>query len=358
MRKCRLLRMALFPLMFAATMALSGCWDIKDINHRSLPIVMGVKQTGQKYKVLLLIPEVSRSEMNIKIISESGITINAILDEINKSLESKLDLLHLKVIIFERPVAEMGLAQSIESFMRSRDIPNKTFAAISDGTLEPLFDKLGASSQGGGTQLYNFFEKNAGWSPEVVQTRIWEVYRSIDSYTRDVAIPSIKPGRTTTIESTGAAVIKNGRMVGSIDSEESLLYNLFKGIGTQGKIEVMDRATVKIVADRLTLSSTLREDQATINAQLNLKVTVLETVGDPSNVEIKQEIDEQLSSRFDTMLRAAQAKEADILGMGQFFRNKLSREELQHWRSKYYPSMKIKFKVHVIIQDEGQLKIR
>lgn len=288
--------------------------------------------------------------------SKSGKTINEVLDIINKDMENKVDLLHLKVIVFERSVAEKGLRQSIESFMRARDIPNKTYAAISEGKLEPLFDKLKTSSKIGGTEIYDFFEKNAGWSPEVVQTRIWEVFRSMDSYTRDVVIPTIGPGRTTTIESTGAAIIKEGKMVGTIDSEESLLYNLFKGFGTQGKIEVMDRATVKVVSDRLTRSSSLKDGQAIVNCLLHLKVTVLDTIGTPLESEIKHELDEQLSKRFQTLLRSAQANEADILGLGQLFRDKLSRDKLKDWRSNEYPRLKVNFRVHVIIQNEGLLK--
>ncbi|MFD2329650.1 Ger(x)C family spore germination protein [Cohnella sp. GCM10020058] len=356
--KKRALRLALLTVFLAATLFLGGCWDIKDINHRSLPIVMGVKKADNLYTVLLLIPDVSQSQPGVKIVSETGDTINEVLDIINKNMENKVDLLHLKVIIFERSVAEKGLGQSIESFMRARDIPNKTYAAISDGSLEPLFDKLKTSSTIGGTEIYDFFEKNAGWSPEVVQTRIWEVFRSMDSYTRDVVIPTLKPGQTTTIESTGAAVIKKGKMVGTIGSEESLLYNLFKGTGTQGKIEVMDRATVKVVSDRLTQSSSLKNGKPIIDCLLHLKVTVLETVGTPSESEIKRELDEQLSKRFQSMLRSTQTNEADILGLGQLFRDKLSRDNLKNWRSNYYPRMKVNIRVHVIIQNEGLLKIK
>lgn len=278
----RSLRNPIFlAVLLAGTMTLSGCWDIKDINHRSLPVVMGVKRAGGTYKVLLVVPNPNPGQTNVNIITQSGITINEILDKIDRNMEKKVDLLHLKVIIFERSVAEKGLSQSIESFMRARDISDKTFAAISDGPLEPLFDKLQSASESSGTETYDYFEKNAGWSPEVVQTRIWEVFRSMNSFTRDDVIPIVKPGLSTTIESAGSAVIRNGKMVGVIDSEESLLYNLFKGAGTQGKIEVMDHATVKIVADRLNRSSAMQKGRAIMKGKLRLKVTVLETVGSP-----------------------------------------------------------------------------
>lgn len=352
------MRLALFAALTAGMLTLSGCWDIKDINHRALPILMGIKQMDQDYKVFLLVPEAGQNNMNLNVISETGDTINETLDDINKNTERKVDLLHLKVIVYERSFAENGLEESISSFMRSRDIPNKTFVAISDGELEPLFEKLKAASSRGGLEIYNYFEKNAGWTPDVVQTRIWEVYRSINSYTRDVVIPMIKPGRTTAVMSTGAAIIKNGKMVDSINSEEALLYNLFKGSGTQGKIEVMNQAAVKIVSDSLSQSSRLNGDQPVMNSRLHLKVTVLETKGSPSEAEIKQEINELLSMRFQKMLRTSQAKEADILGFGQYFRDKLSRDDLQRWRSAYYPRMKLNFRVHIVIQDEGLLKTK
>jgi len=352
------IRLALLSALTAVTLTLSGCWDIKDINHRALPILMGIKQIDQDYKVFLLVPQAGQNNMNLNVISEAGDTINEALDDINKNTERKVDLLHLKVIVFERSFAEKGLEESIASFMRARDIPNKTFAAISDGELEPLFEKLKTSSASGGLEIYNYFEKNAGWTPDVAQTRIWEVYRSINSYTRDVVIPMIKPGHTTPIMSTGGAIIKNGKMVGSIDSEEALLYNLFKGMGTHGKIEVMNQAAVKIVSGRLSQSSRMDGDQPVMNSRLRLKVTVLETRGSTAEAEIKHEIDEMLSMRYRKMLRASQDKEADILGFGQYFRGKLSRDDLQSWRSIYYPRMKLNFRVQVLIQDEGLLKTR
>ncbi|PLR68598.1 hypothetical protein CYJ36_06390 [Bacillus sp. UMB0893] len=58
----------------------------------------------------------------------------------------------------------------------------------------------------------DFFEKNAGWDPRIDLTWVWQVYRSIHSYTRDVAIPMISLGETTLVK-LRSAVIKNGKLV-------------------------------------------------------------------------------------------------------------------------------------------------
>ncbi|WP_227871955.1 hypothetical protein [Paenibacillus albus] len=38
---------------------LNGCWDNKDINHRALPIAMGIAYDKGNYTVYLDIPKVS-----------------------------------------------------------------------------------------------------------------------------------------------------------------------------------------------------------------------------------------------------------------------------------------------------------
>ncbi|MBB6673435.1 Ger(x)C family spore germination protein [Cohnella nanjingensis] len=345
-------------LMTGFLTVLCGCWDIKDINHRTLPIVMGVEKKNDAYNVFLLIPENNQGGTGAKVVTGTGETINEVVDRFSKDMEVQVDLLHLKVIVFERAIAEQGLSDSISSFMRARDISPKTIVAISEEKLEPLFEKLKSSSKNGGVEIYNFFEKSAGWTPHVAQTRIWQIFRSLNSFTHDVAIPIIEPGRTTTIASTGSAVIKNGKMVGKITPDETLMFNAFNGLGTQGRIEVMDHGSVLIVADKLTHSSSIKGNKAILNCRLQLKVTILETKGSPSVTMIKRELDEMLTGQIQQMFRNIQSKEADILGMGQFFRTKLSRERLEHWRSEYYPYMKLNVQVNTIIQNKGLLKMK
>ncbi|KQL49788.1 hypothetical protein AN963_08785 [Brevibacillus choshinensis] len=345
-------------LMAGYLIVSSGCSINKDINHRALPIVMGLENGDGGYKIYLLIPNMNQSRTNVRIVTGTGKTINEILDRISKNMEIQVDLLHLKVIVFERALAEKGLGDSISSFMRARDISSKTIMAISEERLGPLFDKLKSSSTQNGMDVYNFFEKNAGWSPDVALTRIWQVFRSLHSYTNDVAIPMIKPGQTTAIASTGSAVIRNGKMVGKITSDETLLVNTFIGLGTQGKIEVMDHASVRILAEKISHSSSVVGNQVILNSNLKLKITILETKGAASVTMIKQELEALLTGRFQRLFRKTQSVKADILGVGQLFRAKIPRDRLEHWRSDYYPNMKMTIQINTIVQNEGLLKTK
>ncbi|WP_141504301.1 Ger(x)C family spore germination protein [Paenibacillus luteus] len=340
-------------LALSLVVALCGCWDNTDINHRVLPVVMGVSKKDSEYKIFLQIPEPIQNHTLIKIVTGSGSTINHAVDKISANLEDHVDLLHVKLILLDKKYAQSGVDDSIADFMRGRDVSPKTLVSICDEDLEQFFIKVKKKMEPKGTTLYDFFEKNAGWNPQIALTRVWEVYRSIHSYTRDVAIPVIRSGASTVVQHEGSGVIKNGKMVAQIDSDETLLFNAFNGESTQGKIEVMDHASVLITSNSIRHKGTMIDGKPYLKSKIKLKVVIQETKGHPTSDEIKKEIEVMLKSRFDQMFVKLQGSGADILGTGQYFRNLIPRTQLKDWRTQYYPKLKLDFQVQATIENTG-----
>ncbi|AVQ98078.1 spore gernimation protein GerC [Oceanobacillus iheyensis] len=336
---------------------LSGCWDNKDINHRLMPVVLGITGEGDQYKAYLQVPRPESDEMGSQVIIEEGHTINQIVNKISVNMESSIDLLHIKVIIVDKELAEKGLSDLITGFMRSRDISSKALMAVSESNLDDLFSKISHYKAPEGSILLDYFEKNAGWEPQIALTRIWQVYRSIHSYTRDVAIPLVGMGDTTFLNHTGSAVIKNGKMVGRISSDETLLYNAFSGHSTNGKIEVLDDASVMILGNQLMTKNKFENDKPYLTTNISFKVMILETKNNPSAEKIKKELDKLLMGRLEGLLEKSQKNKADIFGMGQYFRKEIPRDKLKNWRSNYYLALKLDLNVEVDIQNAGNLKI-
>ncbi|NBD24076.1 Ger(x)C family spore germination protein [Paenibacillus sp. T1] len=349
-----LMRMVAVVLLFL----LSGCWDNKDINHRSLPIAMGVSYNQGSYTIYLDIPSVTEDEEKIQIISDHGDSINEVIDHISMNMESQVDLLHLKVILVDKAFAKHGLSEGIASIIRSRYIAPKTMFVICDEPLDHFFQHIDASSTDDGTAIYDYFQKNAGWSPDIAYTPTWRIFRSIHSYTNDVVIPMIKSGDSTVIKSTGSAIMKNGKMVGKLTNEETLLYNVFNGVNTQGKIEVMGHATVQIVSSRIGNRSSLEQDQPRLRSTVHLKITVMDTRGNPSMVLIKKELQELVTREFMLLFQKVQKAGADVFGLGQHFRDDLTRPQLARWRTDYLPNMKVDLHVKTIVRNTGNLKAR
>lgn len=345
-------------IIIGMALTLSGCWDNIDINHRVLPVVMGVSKQNGEYLIYLQIPEPGQNSTQIKIVTGTGNTINHAVDKISANLENRVDLLHVKVVLMDKKYAQEGLEDTIADFMRGRDVSPKSLITICDEDMDYFFKTVKKMMEPEGTTLYDFFEKNAGWDPQIALTRVWEVYRSIHSYTRDVAIPIIRSGKTTAVQHIGSAVIKNGKMVGQINSDETLLFNAFKGESTQGKIEVLDHASVLIISNSMDTKSVMSGGKPILKSELKLKVVILETKGNPTSEMIKQELDAMLTEKFNQMFARLQASGADILGTGQYFRHKIPRAQLKSWRTEYYPKLKLDLQVNANIENTGFLNMR
>lgn len=344
-------------VMIISVGLLSGCWDNKDINHRVMPVVLGIAKLEDEIQLYLQIPNPAIKGIETKIVKERGKSINEIINKISTNMESQVDLLHIKVIVIDEQIANGGIDKIVSAFLRSRDIPTKALFTICEEDLDDFFSKMEGSSRPEGTLLLDYFEKNAGWTPQVALTRVWHIYRSMNSLTHDVAVPILKTGKTMAVEQTGSAVIREGKMVSKIDPKETLLYNAFNGESTQGIIEVLDIATVKILDNSIRHYSRMVKATPELATTVFLKVTILEAENKASETMIKKQLSKLLENRFNHMFTNLQQVESDILGIGQLFRDQLSREELKKWRSKYYPRVKTTIDFEVDIQNSGILKL-
>lgn len=340
---------------FLIALTLSACWDNKDINHRVLPVILGISMKNKNYMVYLQIPQPNQKTINTKVVIGEGKTITHAIDNISTNMESSVDLLHLKVIVIDEELAKSGVNDIISGFVRSRDVSPKTLVAICEDNMDTFFSKMKESSEPGGTALLEYFEKTAGWTPQIALTSVWETYRSFQTTTQDVAIPILKVGKTTLIELNGSAVMKNGKMIDRISPDETLLFNAFNDESTTGKVEITNDGSVLILTNTMKHDSMFKKNKPYLKSKINLKVSILEIKGDVSADSIRKDMEKILTKRFNTMFTKLQKDESDILGVGQFFRNKLSRDELNDWRTKYYPNLTLDFKVHVVVQNGGNL---
>ncbi|MEK3917898.1 Ger(x)C family spore germination C-terminal domain-containing protein [Paenibacillus sp. FSL H7-0331] len=71
------------------------------------------------------------------------------------------------------------------------------------------------------------------------------------------------------------------------------------------------------------LESKLVDKKPYMASHINLKVSLLEVKDGTSNQLIKKELETLLTERFTHFFTKIQAKEADILGLGQYYRNQL-----------------------------------
>jgi spore germination protein KC len=339
----------LITLMFLVTF-LSGCWDVKDIDKRVLPLVMGItKVNNEEYKVTMQIPIPKKDGETSRIVTSIDENVSSALGQIRTNSENAVDYSHVRLIIIQKTLSDNKeeLMRLVTFLMNSDEIPTNSQLALTDVPIEKLLsninDKLGVDS----TSLYDFFNKGAGWAPEILSTRIWEVYRSLHSYTEDITIPVVDSGKDTVLNYKGAVALKMGEITQRIDPNETQLIKLFQNNNAKGKIENVGFASVMVTRSAIENKTVMENNKPLVSTDLKLKIQVLEREAGITNDQIKKDLEKLIEKRFNNMFDKAQENKTDIFGFGQYFRNQIPYDDLENWRERYFPDLEVNFQVHV-----------
>ena len=344
--------LVLLPLVL-----LTGCWESKDINKRALPVAMGIcKGEHQKYRVGLRIPEPKGGTMQIRHIESEAATISQAIESMRMKMENSIDLLHLKLILVSEDLAREGIRDIIEYTMQSSAIQSKTLVAIVNGELSAFLSAPSEDGEEAGQGFYDFFSKQAGWTPHISEATIWEVYRSLYSYTEDIAIPVLSKEQETMFRFKGSAVMYRDKMVNLITPNETLLYNIYQNKYDGAHIEVMEHASVVVLGAKVQKKATLESGGPRVMNRLKVVVTIEEMKEGTTMSMIEKELKDLLQKRFQQLTAKLQKNQSDILGFGQYFRNKMSLPELKQWREKTYPQLQLEEAVEVVIRNGGSIK--
>ncbi|WP_199620303.1 Ger(x)C family spore germination protein [Paenibacillus alkalitolerans] len=348
----RRLNVVLVALIIAAT----GCGDIKDINHRALPLVMAIAPGDEKdFRVALQIPLPGRQQYTVRTVSAEGDTVSEAIQQVQMNVENHLDLLHLKLVIFHIDLIKKGINEELEYVIRSRQIAPKSFIAVTESDIVKLLKSTRERVEQDGTTFYNFFSETAGWTPNISNTRLWEAYRAIHSSSQDYMVAIVRIGDDEMLESRGSATIAGGKMVDRLDSGETLLVNIFNNKFQGAVIQVLEKASVQVTNAEVQNRVFIERGVPKLRSKLTLYISIEETKGKPSPGEIRQQLDEEMERRFRKMLKRTQKHKADLFHIGQHFRRILTLEEMKKWRSEYYPRLEADIEVETLIRNTGDL---
>lgn len=340
-------------IVFMLTILLSGCWDIKDINKRSIPLVMGIsKEDDEEYKLTLQIPLPKGDDQISRIVTGKGKTVASVLDQIRTNTENAVDFSAIRLIVIQKNLAQnqQELKVLIKFLMGSEEIPSRALVAITDDHVENVLsninDKLGVHA----TAIYDYFNKGTGWAPELFSTSIWELYRSLFLSTKDITVPAVRSGKDTVLIFEGSEIFKKGKNVERISPEESQLINIFQNKNVKGKIESLGFASIMVTNSSIQNKTSMKGNIPLVSSDLNLRIHILERKEGITNNMIIKELEKLTEKRFYHLLKQTQKNHTDIFGFGQQFQHRISYHELKDWRDKYYPNLKVNFKAHTNLE--------
>jgi len=336
-------------ILITATIT-TGCWNYREIDK--LSIVAGVaidKGINNQYQMTVELIQISAgkdTKMTSKTITMEGKTMFDVARNIISLSGKRLYWSHAKVIILSKEIASEGVSKTIDWYTRDSETREDTYILISEGasakelfegqettediksfTLEEMVKNQESLNKAPVTDILKFDieSKPKGMSTIIPAAHLKKVDGKM--------IPQIM----------GSAIIKNNKLVGFLNGEETRDLNFIRnevkgGILVEGMQENDVPTLVSLEIFKSKTNVTPVEDGEDLEIYLNIDTTVAidEMQGtenifdDEGRKKLEQSAENTLKERIESLIKKVQSDyDADIFGFGAKFRE----DKAQVWNS-------------------------
>lgn len=234
----------IFTLVLMLT--LGGCYDYKETGDIAIVTGMLLKkgENGEKYNTIIEIADVQSGESTSpvsKAVSREGDTITEAVEKSTAAAGRKLYFGHMQVLMIDRELAEDGINDAIDYFIRHNDIRLSMQVMITEKAGEELFEGNGDKPKAvvsfeNAELLKSAAEKCVAPAVELYKFKSLLMERGMDAY-----LPVVSFENPEDPKSVGTAVFKGGKLEGVIDEKDTRNFLLMSGDGsTGGTVTVKD----------------------------------------------------------------------------------------------------------------------
>ena len=235
---------------------LCGCYDSQEIDKSAYVIALGIDkgENGYNYTFQISSPlamggggevgSMGESEENSRVenIIISAKTLSDARANLNNFLSKKINLSHLKIIVFSEDVAKIGLSPHLPFLLREREIRPNTRLAVSASLAEDFLKGINPALEANTAEYYDLvFENGQTFAPDKT---LWEFVNEQETFAS--ALPcgvistasktedfknSDTPLRISTSKSefSGLYLIKDYKFAGKLTPDQSRTFALLSG---------------------------------------------------------------------------------------------------------------------------------
>lgn len=237
-------------IIFAGIL-LNGYLHEQDIDDLAYIIALGIDK-GENKKILLSIQvsipsengssESSNSSSDSSSSSsksESGdsllqsIECNSItsgIDELNNIISKRLNLTHCKFIVFSDELTSDGISSYVNTLENNLELRANSNVIVSKGKAEDFLDSSNPIFENSTEKYYEIITSTSRTTGYSINTTLNDIYTSFDDSFREpcciLGYTEEDEDEKSRIVINGIAVFKNDKLVGTLDSNETLPYLL------------------------------------------------------------------------------------------------------------------------------------
>jgi spore germination protein KC len=370
-------------IVISLTFNLTGCWSQRELNDYAVVVGVGIDKDEETGNILLtaqiakpgkLAKDSKGSGSNEKAywnISDTGETIFSTVREYTHESSRRLYWQHNKIIIFCREIAEDGVLNCIDYFVRDHETRTAAEIFVSDTDkasdildVKPELEKIPSIDI---DKLIKVQQLNS----ETYSINLLTFIQRLMSKTTASVAPLIKitgEGEEQKISVSGTAVFKKDKLVGKLNKPETrgLLWVDDK---VKSGIVVVDcpGGDGKVDLEIMKASSTVTPEIENGNITIKIKIKEKSNLGSQSCTEdlatskMLEALEEKLASAIRDEITAsvekAQALNADIFGFGEAVHRKYRNQwkDLESKWDEIFPSIQVEIKVDAEIYGTGKI---
>ncbi len=362
----------LFPFILAGLLFLGGCWDVEEVEKKSLITAIGIDAVLNNQLLLTLqLPnpgaiihsgsQASQKKLFYTISTTASTTLGACTDLEAKTSDT-LDTAQTKVIIFGRKLAETGLAPHLDCFGRFPKINPQAILAMAEPDAGSLLKMEVAQEMLPGLYIMDYFTKDSkkGASHPIT---LWQFLQKMDSPTIDPFLPIIRYDRDErTFNISGIAAFRHDRLAFTLSPEETKLFGLLNS-GLENAAFIFPWDENRKIGFHFTRSKVKSswEPPNTIRLKVKVEGYFLEDTGnikpltDKALSRYEKMVAKNLAQQSQTLLQKLQQAKTDLLGMGKVVRAKTPGKWSAAWWRKKYPQIRIKVQFEFEMSRSGRM---
>ena len=367
-------RFALMLVIPFIMVILAGCWNSVELTQKGF--VMGVaidenksgdiKLTVQIYKPIQRIGGGGKQGAAFVNIETRGATIFEAARDITLHLGRKAQWSHMKIIIIADKMARKeDLLSVLELFYRDHEPRLSTNVLIAKGEAAAILNTHVLIDQTVSQQLNSMEEIAHRSTGKVPAVNLLRLSQALKSQVPDAVLPLAALSKGNIVTTSGMALVKNGKMIGTLDSKKTediqMLTNQFKSgvismpCGKAGKNVKRLFETVEVQK----ASSNIKTIVSSGSPKVEVNVKIIGNIGTLKCTKMEKREDEEkfikkmeetMKKRLQETVLTTQRKKIDLLSIGNnVYRNHTGvwKKWKTNWDERY---SKAEFELRVQVQ--------
>ncbi|HEX3047626.1 MAG TPA: Ger(x)C family spore germination protein [Bacillota bacterium] len=230
----------LILLFLIIPVALSGCWDVEEINQKATVNTVfldagkpGNLRTGASFEVPgSMMPPYGSSEQQFQKRTYTLTGEGPGILEAWKNLQSNSasDIFFgqiIAIIITEKLAADSNLQKNLNFVGRTMEFPGNTYCLATREDPEQLLDLQLKNNMLPGNYIRNYYQNPSRMSL-AIPVQLWQVFYALSNRTNDVYLPLVNISQGM-YRIAGMALFSGTRMVGELDERETEVLSLLFG---------------------------------------------------------------------------------------------------------------------------------